>query len=93
LQAGCLGLPGDGELRAAVVTLAELMDDLPSPEALASALQAGFAEVLGTRFERGALTAAELARAEVLRQERYASSAWTVERRWEPGGAILTPLR
>lgn len=93
LQAGCLGLTGDAGLRAAVVTLAELVDDLPTPQALATALQAGFAEVLEAHFEPGALTEAERARAETLVRERYGSPAWTVKRRWAVGGAILTPLR
>lgn len=93
LQAGCLGLAGDAELRAAVVTLAELVGTPPPPEDLAAALAAGFREALGAHFEPSVLTEAERSRAEALVRERYGSPAWTMERRREPVGAILTPLR
>lgn len=93
LQAGCLGLGSGAELRAAVVTLAEVLGAAPPDEELAAALAAGFEEVLGAEFESGTLTGAERARAEILRRERYASPRWTVERRREAGGAILPPFR
>lgn len=92
LQAGCLGLASDAELRAAVVTLRELLGTSPPSEALIAALAAGFSEVLEAQCEPSSLSEAELTRAHRL-QQRYSSSEWTVERRWQPGGAILAPFR
>lgn len=89
LQAGALGLPDDRALRTAVVTLAEVLTQLPPDEQLATALVAGFSEVLGVEFEAAALSPAEAARAAQLEFDRYASPRWTVERRREAGGAIL----
>lgn len=89
LQAGCLGLPSDGELRRAVITLGELIQPAPGPDQVAQALAAGFAEVIGAILEPSSLTRAEESRAALLRQQRYANAAWTQQRRWESSGAIL----
>jgi lipoate-protein ligase A len=93
LQAGCLGLADDGELRAAVVTLAEVLGAPPAQEALERAVRAGFEEVLGVALRASPLSAVEAGHAAVLQRARYASPAWTIERRREAGGAILPPFR
>lgn len=81
LQAGCLGLADDHELRAAVVTVAELLGAVPDSAMLTAALTAGFAATLGVGFERSAVTALEYDRATFLARERYGHPRWTVERR------------
>jgi len=89
LQAGCLGLPSDQELRRAVVTLQGILGTAPSQEQLAEALAAGFTEVLGAILEASAPTPREEARATALCQGRYANPSWTVQRCWQDGGGIL----
>jgi lipoate-protein ligase A len=81
LQAGCLGLPDDSELRPAVVTLEDLLGRTPNPAALNEALVAGFAATLDVRFRRSTPTGSERDRAELLVRERYAHERWTVRRR------------
>jgi len=80
LQAGCLGLPDDRELRPAVITLAELLGAAPSPAALADAIARGVAEELGVALAPSALSAGEAARAAVLERERHAHERWVVRR-------------
>ncbi len=93
LQAGCLGLDNDEELRAAVVTLAEALGAPPPQEELERAVRAGFEEELGATFQASLLTAVEVTRASLLERARYASREWTIERRREAGGAILPAFR
>jgi len=80
LQAGCLGLADDRALRAAVVTLAELLGAVPEPATLIAALKAGFSATLGVVFEGSTLTDAERARAALLARERYGHRRFLVER-------------
>jgi len=80
LQAGCLGLADDTVLRAAVVTLEDVLGVVPSAHAVAEALAAGFAESLGVALERSAMNADEERRARLLEQERYRNQRWTVAR-------------
>ena len=80
LQAGCLGLADDRELRPAVVTLADLLGVAPAAPVLTEALAAGFAETLVTSFTSSSLTAAECARAASLVRERHAHERWVVRR-------------
>jgi lipoate-protein ligase A len=80
LQAGCLGLADDRELRPAVVTLAELAPGSTSGESLAAAITAGCAETFDADFAASALGAAERARAELLARERYGHERFTVQR-------------
>ena len=80
LQAGCLGLEDDGELRRAVVTLTDLLGAPPRREVLAEAIAAGLAESLGVSFVPLGLTPEEGARARLLARERYDHPRWTVHR-------------
>jgi len=80
LQAGCLGLPDDRELRPAVVTLADLLGAAPAPAPLAEAVAAGFAETLVTSFTSSSTTEAEGARAAELVRDRHAHERWVVHR-------------
>ncbi len=77
LQAGCLGASEPAKLAAAVITLAEILGAPPTPDALAAALVAGFGETFGVVLEPSALTAREVARAELLEAERYRHERWT----------------
>ena len=80
LQAGCLGLADDSSLRPAVITLADLLGDVPAPELHASAIVAGFEATFGVAFEASALSAAERARAGLFARERYGHPRWTIDR-------------
>jgi lipoate-protein ligase A len=80
LQAGCLGLADDRELRPAVVTLADLLGVAPAAPMLTEAITAGFTEALVTSFTSSALTATERTRAEALVRERHANERWVVHR-------------
>jgi len=80
LQAGCLGLPDDGGLRPAVVTLEDLLGAAPDSAPLSAALVAGFEEGLDVRLVASELTEDERARAELLERERYSHPRWTVDR-------------
>jgi lipoate-protein ligase A len=80
LQAGCLGLVDDSELRPAVVTLGDVLGAPPEPAVLASALAAGFTEALVTSFTSSSLTAAERSRAAELERERHAHERWVRDR-------------
>jgi lipoate-protein ligase A len=80
LQAGCLGLTDDSELRGAVVTLADLLGAPPRREVLAEAIAAGFAATFGVSFDRSGLTLEEAAQAELFERERYGHPRWTVHR-------------
>jgi lipoate-protein ligase A len=80
LQAGCLGLPDGAALRAAVVTLRDLMGSVPGSDNIARALAQGFIERFDVTFERSRLTAQEQARAMLLARERYGNERWTVRR-------------
>jgi lipoate-protein ligase A len=80
LQAGCLGLADDASLRPAVVTLADLLGAVPSPDAHAAAIAAGFEATFAVELEESALGDGERARAELLARERYGHPRWTVDR-------------
>lgn len=80
LQAGCLGLPDDGALRPAVVTLADLLGAAPEPETHAAAIVAGFEAAFGVVLEKSTLNEAERERATLLARERYGHRRWTVDR-------------
>jgi lipoate-protein ligase A len=80
LQAGCLGLADDASLRAAVVTLGDLLAVQPGSGAVADALAAGFAEHFDVALSPSRLTAAEATRARVLERERYGHERWTASR-------------
>jgi lipoate-protein ligase A len=64
-------------LRAAATTLAEVLGRVLPFERVAEALSEGFARTLNLSLIPGALTAAERARADDLRRERYAAAEWT----------------
>ena len=77
-------MPGEGTDEASQQRLLEkacgVADALGRPvsfEELAEALRQGFEERLGVTLEAGELTAWELARAQELRDTRYATRAWT----------------
>jgi len=80
LQAGCLGLADDRELRAAVATLGELLDAPPAPDVLARAIVLGFEATFGVALEPGSLSADERSRAALLERERYGHERFTVRR-------------
>jgi len=85
LQAGCLGLGDDGELRGAVTTLRETLGAVPAHAALGEALVAGVRDALGVEIVAGSLSEDERARADLLAGERYGHARWTVGRdRWLP---------
>lgn len=86
LQAGCLGLANDAELRPAVTTLAEVFGGAPDPDALAAAIAAGVAETLGLSLAPSRLTAGERSRAEGLERERHAHERWVVRRERDVAG-------
>jgi lipoyl(octanoyl) transferase len=83
LQAGCLGLADDRELRPAVVTLAEALGALPDPDELVNNVASGFAEALAVELAASQLTAAERDRAAALERERHAHERWVVRRERE----------
>ena len=80
LQAGCLGLADDAELRGAVTTLRASLGAVPPDATLVAGLIAGVAEVLGVELAEGGLTAAERDRAALLVRGRYGHRRWTVDR-------------
>jgi len=80
LQAGCLGLADDRELRSAVITLADLLGSAPASAALAAAVAAGCAAALGVEMSASRLTKAERERAAALERERHAHHRWVVHR-------------
>ena len=80
LQAGCLGLADDSSLRPAVVTMADLLPELPSRERVAAAFVAAVTETFGIDLEQGELGPAERERATFLASERYGHERWTVRR-------------
>lgn len=86
LQAGCLGLADDAELRAAVVTLADLLGSTPPPDEVAGAIARGLGETLGVTLVPGTLTADERARGKTLEHERHANERWVVRRERELAG-------
>jgi lipoate-protein ligase A len=69
------------EARARVVeraiTLGEALGRAITPKEAAAALAEGFCRALNVRLEESALSAAEEARAEHLREDKYAAEAWT----------------
>ena len=80
LQAGCLGLADDRELRAAVATLVDVLGAAPPPSAIVHAIVRGFEAAFGVALERAGLSAGERARAELLERERYGHERFTVHR-------------
>lgn len=80
LQAGCLGLVDDRDLRAAVVTLGELLGTPLAREALAQAIMQGFEATFGIALEPASLSAGEGARSALLECERYGHERFTVRR-------------
>lgn len=87
LQAGVLGMSEDAPLRAAVVTVQDLLPALPSQRELVEALAQGFAQVLGVELEPGSLLPEEVAWAQYLAREIYGHPRFVVgrERPQEPG--------
>lgn len=79
-QAGVLGLASDGTLRAAVVTLKDLLGQEPPWETLVEALGQGLALKLEADLLPGALSQAERDHARWLAQEVYSSYAFVVNR-------------
>jgi lipoate-protein ligase A len=80
LQAGCVGLADGAALRAAVITLRDLLGSVPGSDSVANAIAQGFEERFGITFERSQLTEQEQARAMLLARERYGNERWTVRR-------------
>lgn len=80
LQAGALGLPSDADLRPAVVTLADLLDEPPAWEELVAALASGFAATLEAELLPGVLSDGELAEACRLAREVYGHPRFVVHR-------------
>ncbi len=80
LQAGCLGLADDRELRPAVITLADLLGSTSAAGEVAGAIAAGFRESFAVTLATSTLSTAEAARAEVLERERHAHERWVVRR-------------
>jgi lipoate-protein ligase A len=79
LQHGSIPVSRDPYSRGAV-SLEELLGRAPSREELALALTRGFERSLGIALVAGDATAPELAAAERLARERYATPAWTHDR-------------
>lgn len=80
LQAGALGLASDHSLRPAVVTLSDLLGQVPPWETLVAALTAGFSATLEAELGRGELTEKERAMAQHLAREVYAHPRFVVNR-------------
>jgi lipoate-protein ligase A len=80
MQAGALGLAGDRGMREAVITVADLLGSVPSPDVLHRAFADGFAASFGVQLVPSELTEAERARAAILARERYGHERWTVRR-------------
>ncbi|MGE5236557.1 MAG: biotin/lipoate A/B protein ligase family protein [Acidobacteriota bacterium] len=87
LQAGSLGLSDDTGLRPSVITLRDLLGDVPGRDTLEGALVAGFEELFGVTCVAGRLADHEHVRAETLARERYGHERWTVHR--ERGPSVL----
>jgi lipoate-protein ligase A len=87
LQAGCLGLADDRELRPAVVTLADLLGAVPSPGSVAAAIADGFRDSFGVTLAPSSLGMAESSRAKELERERHANPRWTIHRERPAGSA------
>jgi len=69
--------PDPAGVRARATTLAQVLGRTVSWQAAGEALAAGFAEVLALSWVVGDLSAGERTRAAELREEKYASEAWT----------------
>jgi lipoate-protein ligase A len=80
LQAGCLGLPDDNELRPAVITLADLLGQAPAAAVLAHAIACGLAQELSAVLAPSSLSAKEATRARTLERERHGHERWVVRR-------------
>lgn len=79
-QAGVLGLVSDTALRAAVVTLKDLLGQEPSWEALVEALGHGLARKLEAELVPGVLSQEEWDHARWLAQEVYGNLSFVVNR-------------
>lgn len=80
LQAGALGLASDESLRPAVVTVADLLGQVPPWETLVAALTAGFAATLEAELGVGELTENERTMAQRLAREVYGDPRFVVHR-------------
>lgn len=80
LQAGCLGLSDDSTLRAAVVTVHEVLGAPLPAGRLEEGIAAGFGAEFGVTLDPSRLSAEESERAGFLVQERYGHQRWTVDR-------------
>ncbi len=68
--------PGGGRSREAVASLDQLLQPVPSRDAVEAALAAGLEEALDIRLEEGRLTGRERDLAAQLEEERYRNPAW-----------------
>jgi lipoate-protein ligase A len=69
--------PNPTHVRARATTVEAALDRSVTWDEVTAGLAEGFAEALNLRLEPGVLTNAERARAERLREEKYAARAWT----------------
>ncbi|MCX7895896.1 MAG: lipoate--protein ligase family protein [Thermoanaerobaculum sp.] len=91
LQAGCLSLASDQDLRPVVVTLRDLLGEPPPWEELVQALALGFAQVLEADLAPAALSSREEGWAARLAQEVYGSPTFVVHRQ-RPGELEEAPM-
>ncbi len=87
LQAGALGLASDQNLRPAVVTLADLLEEVPPWDRLVEALTAGFATTLEVEVEHGGLTLKEWEMAQGLAREVYGHPRFVMRKVYALAGA------
>ncbi len=83
LQAGALGLASDTSLRTAVVTVGELLGEVPPWEVMVEHLVAGFSRTLEAELVPGALSPEERELASYLAREVYGHPRF-VEKRMRP---------
>lgn len=69
--------PDPASVRARATTVEKALGRPITWDEAAEAMAAGFAEALNLRLEPGTLSEEEVAQAEKLRDEKYATSAWT----------------
>ncbi|MFN3413825.1 MAG: biotin/lipoate A/B protein ligase family protein [Thermoanaerobaculum sp.] len=86
LQAGALGLESDRSLRLALVTLADLLGEIPPWETLVEALTFGFATTLEAELHPGGLSEDELGLAQHLAREVYGHPRFVKEREYVTTG-------
>jgi len=69
--------PHPARVRARAATVEQALGRAIAWEAAVEAMVAGFSEALNLHLESGALTDKEIGLAESLREEKYATPAWT----------------